>query len=273
MIFDETPCRLGEGPLWHPERQQLFWFDILNHRLHTSGQFWQFSTYVSAAGWVDKDHLLIASAKELFVFNLSNGAREHVCPLEDDNPTTRSNDGRADPQGGFWIGTMGIDAQAKAGAIYRYYRGELRKLFDNVSISNAICFAPDGKTAFFTDTPTQQIMRISLDADGWPQGEASIHIDLSKTDFRPDGAVVDQAGNLFSAQWGAARVAVYDPSGTFIEAFDVPGTQSSCPAFGGPDRKTLFCTSAAVGLDGRDEGKTFAIDTTYTGQKEHRVLV
>lgn len=273
MIYDATPCHLGEGPLWHPERQQLFWFDILQHRMHASQELWQFDTFVSAAGWVDLDTLLIASAKELFLFNVKDGNRKHICPLEADNPLTRSNDGRADPQGGFWIGTMGIEAQANAGAIYRYYKGELRKLFDNISISNAICFAPDGNTAFFTDTPTQKIMRVALDQDGWPAAEAVVHIDLSATDFHPDGAVVDENGNLFSAQWGSGRIAVYDPNGTFIESFAVPGAQSTCPSFGGPDLQTLFCTSAAVGLNGDEDGKTFKIETNYTGQKEHRVLI
>lgn len=273
MIFDDTQCQLGEGPLWHPERQQLFWCDILNHRLHSKGQHWQFDTYVSAAGWVDRDTLLVASARALHRFDILTGDHEEICPLEADNPVTRSNDGRADPQGGFWIGTMGIDAEDGAGAIYRYYKGELRQLFAPITISNAICFAPDGKTAYFTDTPTQRIMRVALDAKGWPDGDPVLHIDLSATNFRPDGAVVDMAGNLWNAQWGNARVAGYAPDGTFIMAHDFPAKQTTCPAFGGPDMRRLHCTSAATGLDGDDHGKTFAIETEITGQKEHRVLL
>ncbi len=273
MIFDDTQCQLGEGPLWHPEREQLFWFDILGHRLHTKGQHWQFDTYVSAAGWIDRDTLLVASARALHRFDITTGDQEEVCPLEANNPVTRSNDGRADPQGGFWIGTMGLNAEDGAGAIYRYYKGELRQLFAPITISNAICFAPDGKTAYFTDTPTQKIMRVALDADGWPDGDAVVHIDLTGTDFRPDGAVVDAAGNLWNAQWGTARVAGYRPDGEFIRAHAFPARQTSCPAFGGPDLQTLYCTSAAVGLSGADEGKTFAIPTDITGQREHQVIL
>ncbi len=273
MIFDDTQCQLGEGPLWHPERQQLFWFDILGHRLHTKGRHWQFDTYVSAAGWVDRDTLLVASARALHRFDIDTGAHTEICPLEADNPVTRSNDGRADPQGGFWIGTMGIAAEDGAGAIYRYYKGELRQLFAAVTISNAICFAPDGKAAYFTDTPTQQIMRVALDADGWPDGDPVLHIDLTGTDFRPDGAVVDAAGNLWNAQWGTSRVAGYRPDGRFIAAHSFAAKQTSCPAFGGPDLQTLYCTSAAVGLTGDDDGKTFSTPTTTAGQKENRVIV
>jgi sugar lactone lactonase YvrE len=271
MIYDNTQCQLGEGPLWHPTRKQLFWFDILGHRLHTKDQHWQFDTFVSAAGWVDDETLIIASARAIHQFDITTGQHCEICPLEADNPITRSNDGRADPQGGFWIGTMGIAAEDGAGAIYRYYKGELRQLFAPITISNAICFAPDGKTAYFTDTPTQKIMQVALDDEGWPSGQPSLHIDLTSTNFRPDGAVVDMAGNLWNAQWGANRVAGYTADGTFIKSFDFPANQTSCPAFGDENLQTLFCTSAAVGLDDPDQGKTFTVQTEFKGQAEHQV--
>jgi len=84
----------------------------LGKRLHTKGQHWQFDDYVSAAGWIDKDHFMIASSKSLFKFNLETAEQTHICDLESDLPANRSNDGRADPQGGFWIGTMGLNASA-----------------------------------------------------------------------------------------------------------------------------------------------------------------
>lgn len=273
MIYDAHQCSLGEGPLWHPERAQLFWFDILSKQLRTKGQHWQFDDYVSAAGWVDHDRLLIASTKELFLFDLQSGTTDPICPLEADNPITRSNDGRADPQGGFWIGTMGINAEMGAGAIYRFYQGELRQLYSDIQISNAICFAPTGDVAYFTDTNTQIIQSVTLDADGWPTGRPQIHIDLRGSDYRPDGAVCDSDGNLYSAQWGVGRIACYDLKGEFTHAYDLPAPQASCPAFGGPDLQTLFCTTAAVGQDGPDDGKVFAFDTTATGQREHRVII
>ncbi|MEP6333662.1 MAG: SMP-30/gluconolactonase/LRE family protein, partial [Anderseniella sp.] len=122
-VFDSTPCTLGEGPLWHPERGQLFWFDIIGKTLFCrEGQTlhqWRFDENVSAAGWVDRDTLLIASETGLFRFDIETGRQCLVQTLEADNAATRSNDGRADPWGGFWIGTMGKNAEPKAGAIYR----------------------------------------------------------------------------------------------------------------------------------------------------------
>lgn len=275
MIFDDTQCALGEGPLWHPERQQFFWFDILNKRLHTKDQHWDFDAYISAAGWVDHDTLLVASETQLFTFNFDTQEETYVCGLESDNPVTRSNDGRADPQGGFWISTMGKNAESKAGAIYRYYDGTLRKIVNNLTIPNAICFAPDGQTAYYCDTVVGKLMATGLDADGWPHGDKRVVMNLKSEDFGIDGAVVDATGNIWNAQWGASRVAQYAPDGTFVQAIDLPAKQTSCPAFGGADLQTLYCTSATQDMDtpGGDDGKTFAIQTTTIGQAEHRVLL
>lgn len=278
QTFSSISCTLGEGPLWHPERQQLFWFDILGKRLLTvegdEERIWQFDECVSAAGWVDRDTLIIASQTGLWRFDLNTEERTLLCPLEADNPVTRSNDGRADPWGGFWIGTMGFNAEQGAGAIYRYYRGELRKLVTEVTISNAICFAPDQSCAYYTDTEQGKLMRQPLAAaDGWPEGAAEVFLDLSAEDFGVDGAVVDAKGNIWNAQWGAGRVACYSPQGVLTEVVEVPTPQASCPAFGGADLSTLYITTAAVGVDRAPAGQTFVTDTTATGQREHQVIL
>lgn len=263
-LFDARICTLGEGAFWHPERGQAFWFDILNRCLHSieNGQprTWQFNEYVSAAGWIDRDRLLIASETALFVFDLRDATRRDLLPLEADIPDNRSNDGRADPQGGFWIGTMSLTAETEAGAIYRFYRGELRKLFARVTISNAICFSPDGTAAYFADTALRRIWRQPLDAEGWPKGERDLFLDQSAEGLNPDGALTDAAGNLWCAQWGASRLSCFSPAGALLHSIELPSLQVSCPAFIGPELDRLIVTSAANGLDGPDEGKTWAVD-------------
>ena len=206
-VFDPRPCSLGEGPLWHPMRHELFWFDITARQLLSKSRVWQFEEYVSAAGWISQDQILIASESQLFKFDLVEEIQTKICDLESDNSVTRSNDGRADPQGGFWIGTMGKNAEVNSGSIYRYYRGELRQLVPNVTIPNAICFAPDRKTAYYTDTPTQKILAVDLDEEGWPISEARLLIDLTQTGENPDGAAVDATGNIWNAECGSARLA------------------------------------------------------------------
>ena len=282
-VFDTRICDLGEGPLWHPERNQLYWFDILGKRLLTQNtdgpQEWHFPELVSAAGWIDRDTLMIASESALFRFNLATGLKREIAPLEADNPLTRSNDGRADPFGGFWIGTMGKQAQTGAGAIWRYYRGELRRLYPNISIPNSICFPAHGRFAHFSDSATRKVMRVALDADGWPKGEPEVFLDLTAATPAPDGAVIDAAGMLWLAEWGGARVRAFAPDGTVQQtiAFNAPHT--SCPAFGGPDLATLFCTTALQGMDATaratypQAGMTFSTPTTAIGQPENRVIL
>jgi len=283
-VFDDTQCFLGEGPLWHPARHALFWFDIIGKTLFcreaSTALSWSFDEYVSAAGWIDETRLLLVSETGFSFFDTETGARETVAPLEADRPDTRSNDGRADPWGGFWVGTMGKSAEPGAGAIYRYFRGEVRHLFSGITIPNAICFSPDGSTAYFTDTPSRVVMRQRLgSAHGWPVGEAEPWLDLSNDALNPDGAVVDSQGNFWNAQWGASRVACYDPAGHFQHAVGFGADHTSCPAFGGPDLSTLFCTTAREHLSAEqlasnpDHGKTFRADDIATGQAEHRVIL
>jgi sugar lactone lactonase YvrE len=279
-VYSETKSHLGEGPLWHPLRNQLFWFDVLGMQLHSmvdGAQItWQFDEYVSAAGWVDHDTLLMASETCLSKFNIETGETEFICSLEAENAATRSNDGRADFFGGFWIGTMGKNAESKAGAIYRYYDGELRKIIDKITTPNSICFSPDGQSAYYCDTPNNKIMRQALDEDGWPKGKAELFIANANM---PDGSVVDADGNLWNAEWGNYRVTCYAPTGEVIRHIEVGGAQSSCPAFGGADGTTLFVTSAQQDLPQSDLDKTdlhghvFAIENVAKGQVEHQVIL
>ncbi|NNE89330.1 MAG: SMP-30/gluconolactonase/LRE family protein [Silicimonas sp.] len=282
--YDDRQCCLGEGPLWHPGRQQLFWFDIQGKQLLTrvgdAARAWDFDEMVSAAGWIDEDHLLVASETQLFSFKISDGSRETITLLESDMPRTRSNDGRADPWGGFWIGTMAKDGAGPVGAFYRYYRGEVRMLYDGLCIPNACCFSPCRNYGYFTDTANGIIKRVSLDPEtGWPAASPEVWLDLSGEDWGPDGAVIDANGNFWNAQWGAWRVACYSPDGALLRTVDIDATHTSCPAFGGPDLTTLFCTTAGGRVSAHDaarsshHGKVFSAPDIAKGQPEHQVIL
>lgn len=257
--------------MWHPLRKQFFWFDVLNKKLLSKESSdlsvngrqleWQFAEHVSAAGWLDREHLFMASETSLSRFDINSGEREIVIALDADDPLTRSNDGRVDPHGGFWIGTMGKSAESEAGAIYRYFRGEVRRIYERLTIPNSICFSPDGGLMYFTDTPKQTIFRQPLDSKGWPAGEPEVFIDLRADDRWPDGSVVDREGAIWNAQWGSGRVARYLADGRFAQAIPVPGIHSSCPAFGGNDLQTLLITSAQVHREqlSDDDGLTYYV--------------
>lgn len=254
-LFDARPCGLGEGALWHPGRQTLYWFDITGRRLLWRGPEGpgaldlpeMHSAAAAVAG--DAGALLVASETGLWRLRLADGARSLVCPLEAGDPRTRSNDGRADPQGGFWIGTMGKALEPGAGSIWRWHRGELRRLWSGITIPNAIAFDPGGAAACFADTPTGRVMRVALDPEGWPQGEPAVFLDLRGEGLNPDGAVTDADGALWVACWGAGRVAAWGRDGRPRGAVTVAAPHASCPAFGGPDLGTLFVTTARAGMD------------------------
>lgn len=283
-VYDHRRCELGEGPLWHPLRGELFWFDILEGRLHSRGPEGETSRdlgeMASAAGWVDRDRLLVASETTLSVLHLGTGAREAAAALIEPGSGLRSNDGRADPWGGFWIGTMGKQAEPGAGAILRYHRGALRRLREGVTIPNAICFDRARALAYFSDSRAKTVWRQRLDPDsGWPVAEAEVFLDLTGESFGPDGAVVDAEGRFWNAHWGAGRVACYDPSGRMVmeERFDA--TRTSCPAFGGEAFDLLHVTSAQEGMSPEARaaephaGKTFVRKVAARGVAEPAVIL
>lgn len=280
-VYDERSCHLGEGALWHPQRQQLFWFDILENKLlsraHGAPQEWSFSSNVSAAGWTGRDTLLIADETQLFEFDLTTGAQNFVAHLEPHDPGSRPNDGRADPQGGFWIGTMAKRGNKRPGTIYRYYRGELRMLFGNIKVPNAQCFTPDGTCAYFSDTASGKVWCTELDSQGWPIGEPKLVFHAKG--YLIDGMVCAADGTLWNTQYKAGRVAVYAPDGRFLQAHAIPGRHTTCPAFGGPELKILYVTTARQDISGAEcnatpaHGQTFALETQTHGQAEHRVIL
>ena len=278
QIFDQTACALGEGTLWHPLRNELIWFDILGAVMYRRGSetvATPMAEMCSAAGWVDENRLLIAAQSRLMLYDIAANQSQTLALLEADDAETRSNDGRADPQGGFWIGTMEMSGAAGRGALYRYAEGGLVKLQDGLSIPNSICFSPDGSCAYYADTAAQTLWRQPLDARGWPAGAREIFMDFKPMGLFPDGAITDAEGRLFIAHWGAGCIGVYTPEGAALARHILPAPQPTCPAFGGPMLQTLFCSSATVDLAPEaltpSSGNVFALSGLGQGRPEPRV--
>lgn len=285
-VFSQTVCNLGEGPSYDPASDSLFWFDILGRKLlekKVSGgaeTTHDLPELASAIAGVDAKRQFLVTETGLYLRDRKSGALTLHTPLEADNAATRSNDARTHPSGAFWIGTMGKQAEARAGAIYWFRKGELRKIVSDVTIPNAICFAPDGRTAYFTGTVTNVLFRVDCDpATGLPQGEPKIFVDSCGREGEADGAVVDADGVVWNARWGAGAVDAYAPDGTLIRSIAVPARQSSCPAFVGPRADRLAVTSAWEGMDAAARaadphaGKTFLLDVPVKGRFEPPVLL
>ena len=281
LILD-SQCALGEGPIWHPGRQELFFFDINNETLFSvtaAGEItsqWLFNEIVAAAAIVDDNTLVLATETGLKGFDIAMGGIAPIVGIEASNGATRTNDSRVHPSGAFWIGTMDkSNDEAPIGSVYHYRDGTLSTLKSGISIPNATCFSPDGKIAYWTDTPTKKIMQCDTDpTTGMPTGEWVLFADVSEGRGYPDGAVVDSQGYLWNAKWGGSCVVRHAPDGSIDRIVEVPVSQVTCPAFGGPDLKTLFITTANKNMSAdqlaaeKVAGGLFALDVDVAGQAE-----
>ncbi len=284
-VLSAERCHLGEGPTYDARTGTAWWFDILEKRLFeadiASGRvkIHALGRMASALARIDVARQLIVAEDGLYIRHIADGRIELFAPLEADNLATRSNDARVHPSGTLWLGTMGRKAEPRAGAIYALHRGEIRLLFPNITIPNAICFSPDGSIGYFADTATNVMHRVPLDAaTGLPTGEPVPFI-RHQGIGGIDGAVVDADGLIWNARWGGGCVDVYDPTGKRLRALRVPARQSSCPAFVGHDLSRLLVTSAWQGMDDAERaadpehGRTFILDVAARGRTEPDVIL
>ncbi|KAB0680737.1 SMP-30/gluconolactonase/LRE family protein [Aureimonas leprariae] len=287
-ILHDEPCQLGEGPTYDQASDTAWWSDILGktlfeHRFATGETRRHALPFMaSQLSFVDDGRQLVAADKGLFLRDVASGELTLVNPLEADNAATRSNDGRTHPSGALWIGTMGLNGERGAGAIYWFRGGEVRQLYPNANIPNAICFAPDGRTGYFTGTVSGKLMRVALDpATGLPTEQPSVIFEVPADDAEAhlDGAVVDADGLIWVARWGGARVTALAPDGTVVREVPVPARQSSCPAFVGAKLDRMLVTTAHQGLDAEsraadpEAGKIFLLDFPMRGRADPRVLL
>lgn len=279
-ILCHERCHLGEGPTYDAASDTAWWFDILEGRLFEANlaggdiRIHQLGRMASALARIDDERQLIVADDGLYIRSRKFGTMQLYRPLEADNPRTRSNDARVHPSGTFWIGTMGRKAERGMGAIYALHRGEIARLFPNITIPNAICFSPDGATGYFADTAENVLCRVTLDpATGLPTGAPEVLL-RHRGVGGLDGAVVDADGLIWNARWGGGCVDIYDPQGAHLRCLHVPALQSSCPAFVGPDLSRLLVTSAWQDMDEAaraadpDHGRTFLFEAAARGRPE-----
>lgn len=283
-VLSSYPCELGEGPAYDAGSDTAWWFDILGKTLFEhrfgSGETMRhpLAFMASQLSFIDDATQMVAGERGLFVRDIAGGRLTLHTPLEADDAATRSNDGRVHPAGALWIGTMGTAGTRGAGAIYWFFRGELRRLFAGITTPNAICFSADGTVGYFTDTADKRLMRVALDAaTGLPTGAPAIFADTGDEDGGPDGAVIDADGLIWNARWGGGRIDAYAPDGRRVRRIAVPARQPSCPVFVGAAFDRMLVTTAREGLtpgeieaDGH-AGRTLLIAPGAIGRAEPRL--
>jgi sugar lactone lactonase YvrE len=187
---------------------------------------------------------LVVAAERTFVLLAPDGTVEgELGPVFDDE-RIRFNDGGCDPAGRFWMGTMAYDETEGAGSIYRLDAdGDVARVLTGVTISNGLSFAPDGRSAWYVDTPTGRVDRLQVDpATATISGRSPIvdHVEPG----HPDGIAVDAEGGVWAALWDGSGVNRYDAQGRLTDVVRLPCAQVTCPAFAGPELRDLYVTTS-----------------------------
>jgi sugar lactone lactonase YvrE len=254
------PSVLGESPLWHPAEQVLYWCDIPGHALNRfdpkSGAHsrWAFETDVACCAPLVDGGLLLALRTGLVRFDPATDERTPLTlPLPYDPKIERFNDGKADPQGRFWVGTIYEPRSAPHAALYRYARGTLDRLAGDITVSNGLAWSPDARALYWSDTKAHVTYALDFEpSDGglsnrrvfaqWPIKTPDQ--DLATYGGRPDGAAMDSEGHYWCAMFEGARVLRLAPDGRVVQEVKLPVRCPTMPCFGGADLKTLYITTA-----------------------------
>lgn len=280
-LVDMLPVQniLGEGVLWNARSARLWWTDIEGRRLFR---------YDPAARGLDEiatperlcsfafvaggERLVAAFESGLALYDPANGAVEWLYRLEHGAAPVRFNDGRTDRQGRFWAGTtVEGDGREPLGRLHCLDRsGRVTRQTDPVFVSNALCTSPDGSRLYFADLPRRTIFAYDLDRISGVLSNRRLFVRTPEGAF-PDGANVDREGFVWNAHWGAGQIVRYAPDGSIDRMVEVPASQPSSIAFGGPEMNFLFVTTARDGLKGDillrqpSAGNLFVYKTDITG--------
>lgn len=283
-------CVLGEGILWCPRQEVLWWTDIQSRHLwrhHPEGgqtARWTLPDRLGSLALCESGKLLLGFAKGLYLAGSDWSSAEApkielLVPVEPDEPRTRINDGRCDRCGNFVFGTLneGMDRQP-IGRFYQYSARGLRCLdLGGVVIPNSLCFSPDGRTMYYCDTTQPHILCCDYDADSATVANSRIFVTLPAESGCADGSTVDSEGCLWNAQWGGAQVARFTPEGELALTVRLPTRNPTCPAFGGRRLDRLYVTSARQELSGEElqraeaSGGVFCSIAAVVGLPESRV--
>lgn len=243
---------LGEGPFWDAARNRLLWVDITGKALHLydpekhEDTVHSFGQFVGAAVPSEDGSLLLALQDGFYRYDEHDRSLARIAAPEKHLPDNRMNDGKCDPAGRFWAGTMSMTGKPEAGSLYCLHSDfTLTREVSNVSISNGLGWSPDGKTMYHIDTIAGQVYAFDYElATGRIDGRRTL-LEIAREDGLPDGMTVDEEGALWIAHWGGGKVSRYDPtSRQLLEEIKVPARLVTSCAFGGPELDELYITTA-----------------------------
>lgn len=254
-----SPSLLGESPFWHPEQQALYWCDIpgkLLNRYHPASgrhQHWAFESEPACCAPLLGGDLLLGMRDGLWQFDPVSGKRSVVAKPPYSPADERFNDGKADPQGRFWVGTIYEPRDPPLAALYRWSQRKLVRIAGEVTTSNGLGWSPDGRTMYWSDTKAHTVFAFDFDPFDGSVSKQRVFArfepkqpgqDLSRYGGRPDGAAVDGEGCYWAAMFEGSRLVRLSAAGEMLQQVVLPVRCATMPCFGDADLKTLYVTTS-----------------------------
>jgi sugar lactone lactonase YvrE len=252
----DAHAALGEGPVWDDASGTLIWVDILGQAVHrfdpASGRdrVADVGQPVGAAALRNDGRGLVLALRDGFaLLDEASGQVELVAPIEADVPTNRMNDGKCDPLGRFWAGTMAFAETPGVGALYRLDPDlQAHRMLSGVTVSNGLDWTADRRQMYYIDSPTRGIDVFDFDLRLGTLGERRRFITIPPEAGVPDGLTLDADGAIWVALHRGASVARYTPDGDLDQIIRLPTSMVTSCTFGGPDLGDLYITSMTFGM-------------------------
>lgn len=272
---------LGEGPLWCPDTEALWWIDGFRPQLlrwqwgANTPDVWPLARPPAALARLPNRRLLIAF-RERFGYLEQAGGPVNELPFEGlDLGDERFNDAKVDSHGRLWIGTIDRKLTRPIGRLRRIDEQAVNIMAEGFALSNGIGWSPDDRAMYFSESYERRLHRFDYDAatgDITPAGNLAL---INSAPAKPDGLTVDCEGGIWCAIFGGGRLERYLPDGRLDRQLQLPVTNPTSCMFGGPDLRTLFITTAKYSLNDdqlRREplaGSVLAVDVGVTGRPEN----
>ena len=246
----DLAAELGEGPVWVDRDEALWFVDIKKQKIHRydpasgSKRSWESPEQVGFVLPAERGGFVAGLQSGLHHFDETSGEFELIVEVDSDKPTNRLNDGVVDPQGRLWFGTMDNNEKAKSGAFYCFADGRLtRTQIDNIEITNGPAVSPDGRVLYYVDTLKGTIDCADIqDVGSLTNLRSFVRIDPAKG--HPDGPTIDREGCVWISLYAGWEARRYSPAGELIESVHFPVANITKVAFGGPDLRTAYATTA-----------------------------
>jgi sugar lactone lactonase YvrE len=260
----DAQAGLAEGPHWWAEKGIFLWVDIEASRVGLfdpvarSNRFLDLPSHVGAVVPTTTGDLVAATAKGFVRLDPQSGVLTALCDPEPGRSEHRFNDGKCDPWGRFWAGTMAYDFSPGAGSLWRLNNDFSCSLqWQELTISNGLAWSLDRRFLYLIDSPTLTVMAFPLTSTGSLAGHPTACITIpAEWDALPDGMCIDAEGKLWIALFGGGAVTRWDPlDGRLMQTVELPCRQVTSCCFGGPDLDQLLITTARRGLDAQALGE------------------